>query len=163
MSRSLESRSVEEETMAGNVNMRAGMVRLGAMALIAGSLASAGQARAQAQDVIGTWLSESKETRVRVAPCGAALCGTIVWVKGDARDENNPNAALRTRSLVGVQMMTDIRPSGAPGEYAGSLYNYKDGKTYSGRMKVKGGNALELSGCVLGGLICRGQTWSRVN
>ena len=26
-----------------------------------------------------------------------------------------------------------------------------------------GGNDLELSGCVLGGLICRSQTWKRVN
>jgi uncharacterized protein (DUF2147 family) len=30
-------------------------------------------------------------------------------------------------------------------------------------MTFKGGNAMQLSGCVLGGLICRSQTWTKVN
>lgn len=116
---------------------------------------------ASAQDIAGTWLSQTGDTRVRIAPCGGGQCGTIVWVKDNAKDENNPSDALKTRSLVGVRMISDIK-STSTGEYTGSLYNYKDGKTYSGKIKASGAT-LSLSGCVLGGLICRGQTWSKVN
>jgi uncharacterized protein (DUF2147 family) len=122
-------------------------------------LALAAPAAAQGQDPSGTYLSESGETRVRIARCGAAHCGTIVWVKGEAKDVHNADPALKGRNLVGARMISDIRPSGEG--WSGSLYNYKDGKTYSGKMKLKG-NALELSGCVMA-VFCRTQTWTKVN
>lgn len=117
-------------------------------------------AQAQTTDPSGTYLSESGETRVRIAKCGSAYCGTIVSVQGDAKDVNNPDAGLKSRSLVGVQMISSIMPSGEG--FTGQLYNYKDGKTYNGKMTFAG-KAMQLSGCVLGGLICRSQTWTRVN
>jgi|SRR3954471_11525248 uncharacterized protein (DUF2147 family) len=123
-------------------------------------LALAGAANAQASDPSGTYVSETGETRVRIAKCGSAWCGTIVAVQGDTKDVNNPDPNMRSRSLVGVRMISNIQPSGEG--WNGSLYNYKDGKTYAGKMKLKGG-ALELSGCVLGGLFCRSQTWSRAS
>jgi uncharacterized protein (DUF2147 family) len=126
-----------------------------------GALVLAGPAFAQAQDPTGTYLSESGETRVRIARCGSAYCGTIVAVQGEAKDVNNPEPGQRNRNLVGVQMISNIVPSGEG--FTGSLYNYKDGKTYTGKMSFKGGNAMQLSGCVLGGLICRSQTWTKVN
>jgi uncharacterized protein (DUF2147 family) len=128
---------------------------------ILASLALAFPALAQGQEPTGTYLSESGDTRVRIARCGSAYCGTIVAVRGETKDVNNPDPALKTRNLVGVRMISDIRPSGDG--FEGSLYNYKDGKTYSGRMSFRSGNAMQLSGCVLGGLICRTQTWTRVN
>ena len=125
------------------------------------ALALAAPVLAQGQDPSGTYLSESGDTRVRIARCGGAYCGTIVAVRGETKDVNNPDAGLRSRGLVGVQMISNIRPS--RDGFEGSLYNYKDGRTYSGRMNFSGGNAMQLSGCVLGGLICRTQTWTRVN
>ena len=130
------------------------------------SVASAGavllsvSAWAQAVDPSGTYLSESGETQVRVARCGAAHCGTIVAVKGESKDVNNPDPQKRSRNLVGVQMMMDIQPSGQG--FTGQLYNHKDGKTYTGKMTFAG-KSMQLSGCVLGGLICRSQTWTKIN
>src|SRR5215218_6307965 len=124
-------------------------------------LALISAAAAQAQDPAGTYLSETGDTRVRIARCGNGFCGTIMAVRGETNDVNNPDPSLRSRSLVGVRMISDIRPSGDG--FEGSLYNYKDGKTYSGRMRFQGGNAMQLSGCVLGGLICRTQVWTKVN
>ncbi len=125
-----------------------------------GLLVLAGSAQAQTSDPSGTYLSESGETRVRIARCGQAYCGTIVSVQGDTKDSNNPDPGQRGRSLVGVQMISNITPSGEG--FTGQLYNYKDGKTYSGKMSFQG-KAMQLSGCVLGGLICRSQTWTKVN
>ena|SRR3712207_4916997 len=120
----------------------------------------AGTAQAQSADPSGTYLSESGETRVRIARCGSAYCGTIVAVQGEAKDVNNPDAGLKGRNLVGVQMISNIQP--ASGGFSGQLYNYKDGKTYTGKMTFEG-KSMQLSGCVLGGLICRSQTWMKVN
>jgi uncharacterized protein (DUF2147 family) len=117
-------------------------------------------AQAQPSDPSGTYLSETGETRVRIAKCGAAHCGTIISVQGETKDVNNPDAGLKSRSLVGIQMISDIRP--AQDGFTGKLYNYKDGRTYTGKMTFAG-KAMQLSGCVLGGLICRSQTWAKVN
>src|ERR1700754_5073206 len=86
-----------------------------------------------AQDAAGTWLTASGETRVRIAPCGGNVCGTIVWVKNTgAKDENNPNAAQKSRSLVGINMI-NMKPAGDK-KWSGTLYNPQDGKTYSGTL-----------------------------
>ncbi len=128
---------------------------------VLGVLTLAAPASAQGQDPSGTYVSETGETRVRIAKCGSAFCGTITAVQGEAKDVHNPDPAKRSRNLVGVQMITNIMPVGEG--YAGELYNYKDGKIYSGKMSFKGGNAMQLSGCVMGGLVCRSQTWTKVN
>ncbi|HEY8565400.1 MAG TPA: DUF2147 domain-containing protein [Beijerinckiaceae bacterium] len=132
-----------------------------ALAALTGAFALLTAGAALAQEPTGTWLSQSGETRVRIGKCGAAMCGTIVGVKGEAKDANNPDPNLRGRSLVGVQMISNIQPSGE-GTYTGSLYNPQDGKVYTGKMRLKGANALELSGCVMG-VFCKSQTWSKVN
>jgi uncharacterized protein (DUF2147 family) len=118
-------------------------------------------ASAQPADPSGTYLSETGETRVRIARCGAAYCGTIISIQGEAKDVNNPDPKLKGRNLVGVQMISNIQPT-ADG-FTGQLYNYKDGKTYNGKMSFAGGKSMQLSGCVFGGLICRSQTWAKVN
>ncbi|MDP4022559.1 DUF2147 domain-containing protein [Methylobacterium sp. NEAU 140] len=127
--------------------------------LIAGlaALLTAGPARAA--DPSGLWLTETGSSRVRVARCGAGYCGTLASAPGKGLDVKNPDPALRTRSVVGVQILDAPRAEG--GGYAGTLYNPNDGKTYSGSVKLTGPDTLEVSGCVLG-VLCKRQTWTRV-
>lgn len=123
-------------------------MRIRAFAAIAALVLAA--APALAAEATGVWLRENGNSRVRVAPCGAALCGHIVWLK----DSNGP-------SRVGQRVFYDMKPNGA-NSWAGSAFNPEDGKTYSGKMSVSG-NTLTTAGCALGGLICRSVKWSRVN
>lgn len=102
-------------------------------------------------DVLGTWLRDNGESRVRFARCGDAVCGTVSWLK-------NPATAP---SKVGQRVFFDMKPNGA-NAWSGQAFNPEDGKTYSGRMSLSG-NTLTTQGCVMGGLICRSVTWSRVN
>jgi uncharacterized protein (DUF2147 family) len=125
-----------------------------------GALLLATSAQGQSGDPSGTWLSQSGETRVRIARCGAVYCGTIT-ASALPTDINNPDPSRRERKLVGVQMITDIKPAGDG--FSGQLYNIQDGKTYTGKLKLIDPKAMELSGCVMGGLICRSQTWTKVN
>jgi predicted aspartyl protease len=43
----------------------------------------------------------------------------------------------------------------------GDVYNAEDGKIYSGSFTMYGPNSAQLKGCVLAGLICKAQTWTR--
>ena len=106
---------------------------------------------ALAQEATGTWLRSNGESRVRIAPCGAALCGHVVWLKDPAN----------SKSKVGQKVFFDMKPNG-PGKWSGQAFNPEDGKNYSGTMQVNGGS-LTTAGCVLGGLICKSVNWSRVN
>lgn len=130
--------------------------------MAAAALAAAVAGNAWAADPSGTWLSESGKTKVKIASCGAnTFCGTILWVKGpEQNDVNNPDVAKHGNPLVGVRMIYDMKPDGDA--YKGSLYDYTSGKTYTGKLKVDGGK-LALSGCVLGGLICKSEGWASAN
>ena len=129
-------------------------------ALLAG-LTLGGTALAQkAGDASGVWLTETGDSKVRLSRCGSGYCGTIVTTSGSGLDVNNPDASLRSRSLVGVQIV-NASSAGSDG-YEGTLYNPKDGKTYSGSLKVKGPATVEVAGCVMS-VFCKRQTWKRVN
>ena len=123
-----------------------------------------------AADPAGTWLTENGKARVRVADCGGVLCGTIAWLKepNDAAakpktDVNNADASKRGRPLIGVATVIGMKPSGTPDKWTGQVYNAEDGKTYSGSLTLTGATTLKLEGCALGGLVCKSQTWTRVN
>lgn len=121
-------------------------------------------------DPIGTWLTENGRSRVKIADCGGALCGTIVWLKepndpetGKPKtDKNNADATKRTRPLIGVPIVISMKPNGG-NKWSGQVYNAEDGKTYSGNLTEQGPNAMRLEGCALGGLVCKGQNWTRAN
>jgi uncharacterized protein (DUF2147 family) len=130
----------------------------------------AGAEGALAADPAGVWLTQGGNSRIRVADCGGALCGTIIWLKepndpdtGKPKtDKNNSDASKRSRPLIGVQIVLGMKPAGAD-KWSGQVYNAEDGKTYSGNLTFSGGNSLQLQGCALGGLVCKGQTWTKVN
>ena len=125
-----------------------------------------------AADPSGTWHTEGGKATVRIAGCSSgALCGTIVALKEPndpatgrpQTDKNNPDGSLRNRPMVGVQIVLGMKPSGTADKWTGQVYNAEDGKTYSGSLTLQNANTLKLEGCVLGGLICKAQTWTRSN
>ncbi|MEL7184660.1 MAG: DUF2147 domain-containing protein, partial [Pseudomonadota bacterium] len=65
-------------------------------------------------------------------------------------------------SIVGRQIIWDMQPQGGGAYGGGRIWAPDQDKTYRSKMSLNG-NRLKVEGCVLGGAICRGQTWSRVN
>jgi uncharacterized protein (DUF2147 family) len=125
---------------------------------------------AAAADPNGTWLTEGGKSHVRIAHCGSAICGRIVWLKepndpetGKPKtDKRNADAGKQSRPMIGVEIVLSMKPAGAD-KWTGQVYNAEDGKTYSGSITMDGPGALKLEGCALGGLVCKTQDWSRVN
>ena len=131
-------------------------------ALMAGSAALlfAGGAAAAEGGVTGVWTTENGDSKIRISSCGKAYCGTVIWAKTNGLDENNPDPALRKRSIIGMPLTKDMKPNG-DGGFSGSIYNPENGKTYSITMQVKGPSKLEVEGCVLG-ILCGSESWSRM-
>jgi uncharacterized protein (DUF2147 family) len=126
---------------------------------------------ARAADPTGIWLTENGEARIRIYRCGEALCGTVLSLKepndpatGKPKlDKFNQDSSKRARPLIGIELMSGLKPSAAPDRWEGSLYNPEDGNTYKGILSAQGLLAVKLQGCVLGGLICKSETWKRTN
>lgn len=129
-----------------------------------------GQARADTRSAIeGNWATSGFGSIVQLSACAAdpdAMCGKIVWLweasDPDGRprlDTHNPKRGLRTRSLIGIEIVRGLKET-SPGEWReGSIYNPDDGRTYTGSVKVRNGT-LELRGCALG-VFCQTQVWRR--
>ena len=66
---------------------------------------------------------------------------------------------LKTGKHAGKRIGS-FKPSGGDG-YAGTITDPESDKTYNGKATLTGGS-LKLSGCVLGGLICKSQTWTKM-
>jgi uncharacterized protein (DUF2147 family) len=88
---------------------------------------------------------------VKVANCGGKLCGNIVALRATRAisDANNPDVSKRNRSLVGLPVLIEMKPSGND-EWRGFIYNPVDGITYAATISILG-NALVVNGCLEGG------------
>jgi uncharacterized protein (DUF2147 family) len=139
------------------------------LAIASALLIAAGAAVAQTSTGLeGTWLTADGAAKIRFEPGTAVLRGRLVWLRdpydpqtGRAIvDKNNPDAALRTRPLLGIPLITDITPI-RQGEWRAHAYNAEDSGTYEVTLKLTAPNELALTGCGLAGLICKTERWTR--
>jgi uncharacterized protein (DUF2147 family) len=115
------------------------------------------------KDTTGRWLTESGNLEVAIAPCGEALCGTVVRVITN-RSMSNPNvdmAPVDSRSVLGLQILFDFTRAGA-NEWQGQIYNREDGKTYSCLMSLVAPDHLRVRSYVGLPIIGKTQIWTRV-
>ncbi|MEP2534084.1 DUF2147 domain-containing protein [Shimia sp.] len=118
-----------------------------------------GASVASADPVEGTWKTAPGDSggylHVVIATCGAALCGTIA--QAIAADGSNTG----TYEHLGKKMIWDMKADGGGAYSGGKIWAPDSDKTYKSKMKLSG-SKLNVKGCVAGGLICRGQDWTRL-
>ena len=121
-----------------------------------------------AQDVIGKWKLEDGTAIVEVYKSGDVYNGKIVWLKNPTEpdgspvvDDKNPDKALRSRQVMGLNMLHGLKKDGA--KYAGGkIYDPGNGKTYNCSMELSG-NVLKVRGSLDSrGLLGRTMNWYRV-
>jgi uncharacterized protein (DUF2147 family) len=91
---------------------------------------------------------------VQIKPCGAALCGTLI------QSFDGTGAKLESDN-IGKQIVWDMMAAGSGSYTDGKVWAPDRDKTYNSTMQMTG-NTLAVSGCVLGGLICRASDWTRI-
>jgi uncharacterized protein (DUF2147 family) len=115
-----------------------------------------------AEDAFGTWKHPENGSHVDVYKCGDGLCAKISKVTdGQKTDDKNPDAGKKSRSIIGLNIMSGAKKTGA-NAWKGSLYNRADGGTYSGTLTVTSKKTMDLSGCTAA-IFCKTTTWTRVN
>lgn len=105
-------------------------------------------------DITGSWKSEKneegKQISVEIYNCGEMICGKIT----DVHNSDN-TSIIGTEIIEGMQQKSDTKYSG------GRIFAPDTEKWYKSKIKVEDADTLKVSGCVAGGLICRGQVWTR--
>ncbi|MGL5837873.1 MAG: DUF2147 domain-containing protein [Sphingorhabdus sp.] len=134
------------------------MKKIIASLLIPTALYSAAQAAAP---ITGRYITDDRDGIIEIYACGSAMCGKLAkFLKtppGGAaqKDINNPNPALRSRTLLGMNVLLGLKADGK--EWKGQIYDPRNGKTYRSVVyKGKSGH-LVVKGCY--GPICRAQNW----
>jgi uncharacterized protein (DUF2147 family) len=108
-------------------------------------------AAAGANDPTGQWLVEDGSAIVQIAPCGPALCGTVIWSQkpSDARGQKLCNLAILGEAV-----------SAGPAKWdKGWVYSPKANGRYPVELKLTGDGTLHLH--VSAGLFGRDQVWTR--
>ncbi|MGB0125843.1 MAG: DUF2147 domain-containing protein [Silvibacterium sp.] len=121
-------------------------------------------AAAQANNggIFGKWTSPNGST-IEIYRCGANVCAKLISISREAPsqvDAKNPNAAMRRRSLCGLEIGANFhltKPGYAEG---GQLYDPESGRTYSGSM-TRDGDKLKLRGYVGISLFGRTEIWTQ--
>lgn len=105
----------------------------------------------------GLWKNPIGSAIIAIAPCGNHLCGKVVWASARGKRE----ASTSTPNVVGTTVLTGVRPSGK--RWTGTLFIPDDNIHVSARLQLINSRELKLTGCVLAGLFCRAQVWTRTD
>ena len=116
-----------------------------------------GAAPAGASSIDGMWRSPNDDDgsylTVRVHPCQDApqeRCAVVTGAHRGAKEE-----------AVGRQVMrVEPRPDGT---WEGEILQPLKGHVYDSRIRPVGENVMEVDGCIIGGLLCRTQRWTRLD
>ena len=145
------------------------------MLLLLAGIATAPAQAAERDAIIGVWFNEEKDAKIEIHQCGSSYCGRIVWLKepdypdgstegtpGTPKvDHNNPAPVLRTRPVLGLEIMHSFVFSGDNLWKNGKIYDPKNGKTYSARIRLVSPARLGLRGYIGISLIGRTSTWTK--
>ena len=140
--------TVSSLTRETTVTRSTGPMLAVAFALLAGA--------APAQNALGVWRTESTPEgflEVQLAPCAAALCGTILRAR-------TPDGTEGAYAHVGRRMIWDMVADG-PGTWSGGrIWDPRRDRVFASRMELRG-DRLRVSGCVMG--FCQTQEWRRAD
>jgi len=128
-------------------------------------------AYSQAADkILGIWWNDEKTTKIQVEKKDGKYIGTIVYMipekyeNGEPpKDDENPDPALRDRSVVGLQILEGLEYNAKKEEWKdGVIYDPKSGKTYDCYVWLENDDLMKLKGFVLGmRFIGRSSEWYR--
>jgi uncharacterized protein (DUF2147 family) len=108
-------------------------------------------ARAAGGDPTALWLTEDNSAVVKIADCGPALCGTIVWSQKPADAKGRP--------LCGRQVLGDLLATGANAWGRGWVYAPRADAKYPATMVLGADGKLKLH--IAAGLFGKDQIWTR--
>ena len=126
----------------------------------------------EAQKIAGIWWNDKKTSKIEVKEVDGKFIGTVIYISPEKyvngkpeEDYNNPDAKLKTRSRLGLQILSSLKFNSADKEWQnGRIYDPDNGKTYDCFAWFdKDPNVLHLKGYVVGiKWLGRSTAWTKV-
>ncbi len=127
----------------------------------------------KADDVVGVWLTQYKDSKVEIYKDGGKYFGKIVWLEtpidsitGKPKvDDKNEDPNLRNRPIMGMKLLENFVFDGDDEWEDGTIYDPKKGKTYSCYMEFPdkdNKDRLKIRGYIGVSLLGRTVYWTRV-
>ena len=108
-----------------------------------------GFASASSDSILGSWERGDGNARVRIAPCGSALCAINTWIRDESGGEH-----------VGDRLVMKV--SGDGSSMSGAAYDPQRKLNYNLEINVRS-QSMQTRGCVLAGIVCKSINWTRVS
>lgn len=140
------------------------MARYWAVAgMIAAVVYAAPVAHAQGHDeasaIHGIWRNPKNSVHVDIRPCGSGVCGYVVWASEKAKKDALEGG---TASLVGMQLFRNFVLQ-QDGVWRGKVFVPDLNGTFSGTAKLVDSSTVKARGCLFANILCKSQTWRRVD
>jgi uncharacterized protein (DUF2147 family) len=125
-------------------------------------------ANKDSEAILGVWYNTEKSAKIEIYKCGDKFCGKIIWLKEphDASgkpkvDKENPDEALKSRPVMGMNLLSNFEYSGDNEWEEGEIYDPENGKTYSCIMSLEDSGELKVRGYIGFSLMGRTVVWTR--
>lgn len=116
---------------------------------------------AGSSSVLGRWQTDGNEFILELFKCEKNICGKVVWLNvpkyidsndgpvGQIKvDRKNPNPSLRTRPILGLQVIQGLTVKDSMRWENGTCYNPVSGISYKCNMRQVSAERLELRGYI---------------
>ncbi len=107
----------------------------------------------------GVWRNPRDSVHIELKSCGEQVCGYVVWASERAKTVARRAGPI---PLVGRQLMRDF-VVGPDHIGRGKVLVPDLNATFSGTAERTGPNTLKARGCLLGGVLCKSQIWTRID
>lgn len=107
----------------------------------------------------GIWKNPSDSVHIKIVSCGNARCGVVVWANEKAIADSRKGG---TNELVGTMLLKNFREQ-SKGKWKGKAVVPDIGKEFSGLATMGDPNTITVKGCMLLGVGCKSQTWTRIS
>jgi len=122
----------------------------------------------KADAILGKWINQTGEGQIAIYKKGDKFFGKLAWIKAPndetgkpKTDVKNPDKALQSRPILGLELLKDFTFDGDDVYEDGSIYDPKSGKTYKCKMTLQG-DKLKIRGYIGISLLGRSEIWQRV-
>ena len=130
--------------------------------------------------ILGVWATdpegEGGQAHIEIYSVGGLYSGKIVWLEeplytaededgeeGEPKvDKNNPDPALQSRPIMGLDLMIGFKFDGKGTWKKGTIYDPDNGKTYKCKVKIGDDGELNVRGYIGFSMLGRTSLWTRV-
>jgi len=107
------------------------------------------KAQKKADDIIGNYMVPTKDGAIQIYKINGKYYGKIILNKDPEKlDLNNSDKEKQKRKVLGLTILNDFNYSGNDTWESGTIYDPKNGKTYSSKITMEENGDLNIRGFV---------------